>query len=213
MFKHLNGQRVLFDPFDDRVRPLSASVDERKMAMKEYSAFPKLQGWNLTIRLFGAILGTVVAEGGAFRLQKCSWCFLQPQPTEKWTLRLAKMNSQEKFSCGLLRMDVPVLADGWLWWMTRERERVRKLCNVRASWWWWCWCIWIYLPLHTSKMRHKVNFLKQTLRGLNSEFSFSQTSYHTTVKEPSLLYYLPIAEEGIVASYKQINILLTGQSD
>ena len=45
-----------------------------------------------------------------------------------------------------------------------------------------------YEPHHTNRMRHKVNF-KRSLTGLNSEFSFSQTSCHTKAKEHSLPYY------------------------
>ena len=42
-------------------------------------------------------------------------------------------------------------------------------------------------PLHRSRMRHKINlFLKLSLTGLNSEFSFSLTSCHTKVWEHSL---------------------------
>ena len=47
--------------------------------------------------------------------------------------------------------------------------------------------LYIYQPLCTSRMQHKVNFLA----GLNSEFCLSKTGYHTLVKEPSLPYYLP----------------------
>ena len=36
-------------------------------------------------------------------------------------------------------------------------------------------------------------FFKQSLTGLNFEFSFSEVSYHSKVKEYSLPYYLPIA--------------------
>ena len=46
-------------------------------------------------------------------------------------------------------------------------------------------------------MRRKVNF-KRSLKGLNSEFSFSQIGCHTRVKEPSMPYYLFISEERIV---------------
>ena len=45
-------------------------------------------------------------------------------------------------------------------------------------------------------MWQKINF-KQSLTGLNSEFSLS-TGCSTKVKEPSLSYYLPIAGERIV---------------
>ena len=41
-------------------------------------------------------------------------------------------------------------------------------------------------------------FFKQSLTGLNSEFSFSKTSYLTKAEEPSLLYYLPIAGGRII---------------
>ena len=39
---------------------------------------------------------------------------------------------------------------------------------------------------------------KRSLTGLNSEFSFSQTSCLTKAKEPSLPYYLPIAGGRII---------------
>ena len=41
-------------------------------------------------------------------------------------------------------------------------------------------------------------FFKRILTGLNSEFSFSYTSYLTKVEEPSLPYYLSIAGERII---------------
>ena len=41
-------------------------------------------------------------------------------------------------------------------------------------------------------------FFKQSLTGLNSEFSFSYTSCLTKAKEPSLSYYLPIAGGRII---------------
>ena len=43
-----------------------------------------------------------------------------------------------------------------------------------------------------SGMRCKVNF-KRSLTGLYSEFSFSNVSGYTKVKEPHLSYHLPIA--------------------
>ena len=42
------------------------------------------------------------------------------------------------------------------------------------------------------------SFLKLSLTGLNSEFSFSQTSCLTKAEEPSLSYYLPIAGGTII---------------
>ena len=57
-----------------------------------------------------------------------------------------------------------------------------------------------YIFTHPSILARRdtrSNF-KQKLTGLNSEFSFSYTSCHTKVKEPSLLYYLLIAGGRIV---------------
>ena len=52
--------------------------------------------------------------------------------------------------------------------------------------------IHIYPSPRSGRKWHKVNF-KRSLTGLNSEFSFSQTSCLTKAEEPSLPYYLPIA--------------------
>ena len=41
-------------------------------------------------------------------------------------------------------------------------------------------------------------FFKRSLTGLNSEFSFCQTSCLTKAEEPSLSYYLPIAGGRII---------------
>ena len=56
----------------------------------------------------------------------------------------------------------------------------------------------IYHPLRSGRIWHKVNFFKRSLTGLNSEFSFSETSCLTKAKEPSLPYYLPIAGGRII---------------
>ena len=52
----------------------------------------------------------------------------------------------------------------------------------------------IYLPNPSSwgGGNTRLNF-KRSLTGLNSEFSFFKTGYHTKVKESNLPYYLPIA--------------------
>ena len=42
------------------------------------------------------------------------------------------------------------------------------------------------------------SFFKQSLTGLNSEFSFFKTSCLTKAKEPSMSYYLPIAGGRII---------------
>ena len=53
-------------------------------------------------------------------------------------------------------------------------------------------------PLRSGRIWHKVNFLKRSLTGLNSEFSFSETSCLTKAEELSLPYYLPIAGGRII---------------
>ena len=50
-------------------------------------------------------------------------------------------------------------------------------------------------------MLHLVSFFKRILTGLNSELSFSETGYHTSVKESSLPYYLIMAGGRILDSY------------
>ena len=64
----------------------------------------------------------------------------------------------------------------------------------------------MYLP--NKQDRAQGPFFKQNLTGLNSEFSFSQVGCHIRVKEPSLPYYLPKAEEKIVWSITSSRILV-----
>ena len=45
------------------------------------------------------------------------------------------------------------------------------------------------------------SIFKRSLTGLNSEFSFSETSRHTKAEEPILPYYLPIAGGEYLDSY------------
>ena len=52
------------------------------------------------------------------------------------------------------------------------------------------------------------SIFQQNLTRLNWEFSFSQTYWHTKVKEPSLLYYLPIAEGRIFGFMPFLRILM-----
>ena len=50
-----------------------------------------------------------------------------------------------------------------------------------------------YLPNPSARAGYDTrSIFKQSLTGLNSEFSFSQTSCLTKAEEPSLPYYLPI---------------------
>ena len=66
--------------------------------------------------------------------------------------------------------------------------------------WFFCKCFIIivnYLPyLPTPPLGQDMTqgqFFERSLTGLNSEFSFSETSCLTKAEEPSLPYYLPIA--------------------
>ena len=56
----------------------------------------------------------------------------------------------------------------------------------------------IFFPLHSSRIWHKINLFKQSLTDLNSEFYFSLTSCLTKAEEPSLPYYLPITGGKII---------------
>ena len=60
----------------------------------------------------------------------------------------------------------------------------------------------IYLSIFTNPSTwagyDTRSIFKQSLTGLNSEFSFSYTSYLTKAEEPSLPYYLPIVGGRII---------------
>ena len=58
---------------------------------------------------------------------------------------------------------------------------------------------WSYLPNPFARAGYDTrSILKRSLTGLNSEFSFSETSCLTKAEEISLPYYLPIAEGRII---------------
>ena len=61
---------------------------------------------------------------------------------------------------------------------------------------------WNHLTIFTNPSARagydKRSIFKRSLTGLNSEFSFSQTSCLTKAEEPSLSYYLPIAGGRII---------------
>ena len=58
--------------------------------------------------------------------------------------------------------------------------------------------MYMYLPTPIHKQDvTQVQSFQQNLAGLHLEFSFSKTGCHTKVKEPSLPYYLFIAERRI----------------
>ena len=73
---------------------------------------------------------------------------------------------------------------------------------------------YIYQPLRSGRIWHKVNFFKRSLTGLKSEFSFSYTSCQTKAEEPSLSYYLPIAGGRIIGfiPFPRILVLYEMQS-
>ena len=58
------------------------------------------------------------------------------------------------------------------------------------------------------------SIFKQSLTGLNSEFSFSKTSCLTKAEEPSLPYYLPIAGRSIIGfiPFRRVLVLCEMQS-
>ena len=62
-----------------------------------------------------------------------------------------------------------------------------------------CVCVCVCLPMPPLEQNEtKCQFFKQSITGLNSDFSLFYTGCHTKVKEPSLFYHLPIAEGWIV---------------
>ena len=60
-----------------------------------------------------------------------------------------------------------------------------------------------------------TSIFKQSLTGLNSEFSFSSTHCLTKAEEPSLPYYLPLAGERIIRfiPFPSVLVLCEMQSD
>ena len=54
-------------------------------------------------------------------------------------------------------------------------------------------------------------FFKWCSTGLNLEFSFTEISFHTEVKEPSLTIYLPITEERIVGFIPFARVLVLSE--
>ena len=64
--------------------------------------------------------------------------------------------------------------------------------------------IYIYIHIHTCVFTNTPNIsrsiFKWSLTSLNSDFSFSYTSYHTKLKQISLSSYLPIGRRRIIES-------------
>ena len=76
--------------------------------------------------------------------------------------------------------------------MHGERERGVER-EMRIRW------LWSYLPNPSARAGYDTrSIFKRSLTGLNSEFSFSQTSCLTKAEEISLPYYLPIAGGRII---------------
>ena len=66
--------------------PLRSRVDLGAMAMKACSTFPKAPAsLEPHHQIFSVIYRTLVGGGGLTPRQRCSWCILQPQLTEKFT--------------------------------------------------------------------------------------------------------------------------------
>ena len=65
----------------------------------------------------------------------------------------------------------------------------------------------IYQPLCACRMQYNVNFLKRSLTGFNSEFSFFETGCPIKVKELCLSYYLSIARWKIVGFIPSSRVL------
>ena len=69
----------------------------------------------------------------------------------------------------------------------------------------------MYLPtcLHTQVAdTRSIFFFEWSLTGLNSEYSFSSTGCHAKIKEPSLLYYLPLARGRTVGFIPFMRVLV-----
>ena len=74
-----------------------------------------------------------------------------------------------------------------------------------------------YLPNPSARAGYdtrSIFFLKRSLTGLNSEFSFSWTSCLTKAEEPSLPYYLPVAGGRIIGfiPFPRVSVLCEMQS-
>ena len=55
------------------------------------------------------------------------------------------------------------------------------------------------------------SIFKQSLTGLSSEFSFSETGCRTKTEEPNLSYYLPIAGRRIIGFIPFPRVLVLGE--
>ena len=112
----------------------------------------------------------------------------------------------------------------WNCWLCNKRfqqtgikmYKTRKDC-VRKEIHWNCLfvCTLSYLPTPPiGQDMTQGQFFKRSLTGLNSEFSFSETSYLTKVEEPSLPYYLPIDGGRIIGfiTFPRVLVLCEMQS-
>ena len=95
------------------------------------------------------------------------------------------------------RVDFPLPADHGV--KIKESEKIDKYLDL-------AWELKIKLPVYifnnpSARTGYDTrSIFKQGLTGLNSEFSFSYTSFLTKAEEPSLPYYLPIAR-GILIGF------------
>ena len=75
--------------------------------------------------------------------------------------------------------------------------------------------VYMYSPNPSARVGYDTrSIFKRSLMGLNSEFSFSQTSCLTKAKEHSLSYYLPIAGGRIIGfiDFPRVLVLCEMQS-
>ena len=70
-------------------------------------------------------------------------------------------------------------------------------------------CMCIYQPCLHKQSATQGQFLQQSLTGLNLEFFFSKNDCHTEIKEPNLLYNLPITGGRIVGSIPFSRVFFT----
>ena len=117
-----------------------ACAELRMMAIKVYSAFPKLQHyWNLTIRSFNVMGGDLTI------LQRYSQCILYPQPTGLVCVCMSKiLNMCQHFL--LINLYIYFLGNirRQIWrFLQAGHERI----NTAFIWNWLFWCCWSIIDL------------------------------------------------------------------
>ena len=93
--------------------PFRARVDLGAMVMKRCSTVPKKPQHHrkLTISLFSITTRPLVGVGVLTPLQRCSWCILQPQPTE---LSKRRVQQNKKTKLCSRKKSINRIKPGWL---------------------------------------------------------------------------------------------------